>query len=71
MASSYITPTEALAILSEVAPTLKTVAKDYDKASPYINVIIDYWPVALATTFVGVMLGSAIGTMIPKYGKRR
>lgn len=69
MAGSYISTTEALSILSEVAPTLKIVAKDYEKASPFINVAIDYWPVVLAATFTGIMLGSAVGTMLPKWGK--
>ena len=71
MASNYITTTEALSILSEVAPTLKIVAKDYEKASPYINIGIDYWPIVLAAGFTGIMLGSALGTMLPKWKKWR
>ena len=33
--------------LKEVLPTVKIIAKDYEKASPLVNFLIDYWPIAL------------------------
>jgi len=68
---SFATAQEAVQLVQELTPTLKTMSRQYIKAAPLIDFTIDYWPVAVAVGFLGIVTGSAIGAVLPQYSKRR
>jgi len=69
--SSITSIADATELVQELAPTLQTMSVQYTKAAPLIDWVIDYWPVAAAVTFLAIMSGAAVGSIIPSYAKKR
>jgi len=69
--STITTVTDATELVKELAPTLQTMSVQYTKAAPLLDWVIDYWPVAAAVTFLAIMSGSAVGSIIPSYAKKK
>ena len=48
--------------IQEITPTIKKMAVDYDRVSPLVNYMADYWYSVIAIIVASGALGSAIGS---------
>ena len=46
----------------EIMPAVEVMAKDYERLSPKINFLMDYWPITLAVLFTTMAGGAFAGS---------
>ena len=46
----------------EIMPSVEIMAKDYERLSPKINFLMDYWPITLAVLFLTITGGAFAGS---------
>lgn len=54
---------QAVKTTEEILPAVEQMAADYQKASPLVNFLIDYWPIAVLLLSLTVAGGAAAGSM--------
>jgi len=48
--------------IQEITPAIKQMAVDYERVSPFVNFMADYWYTALALIFASGAAGAAVGS---------
>jgi hypothetical protein len=61
-ASLINTGSQALQTTQDVLPAVSVMAKDYERFSPKLNFLMDYWPITLAVLFLTMTGGAFTGS---------
>lgn len=48
--------------IEEIIPTVEKIAVDYERISPLVNFVADYWYTVLAVVFLTGAVGSTVGS---------